>query len=70
MVVATDPTNKKVESNDQVFPCKQLLFISSYVRTVKFITENEVLESRILISYHYLPLNMISLTNEPGTSNS
>ena len=45
IVVATDPTNKKVESNDQVFPCKQLLFISSYVRTVKFITKNEVIES-------------------------
>ena len=46
MVVATDPTNRNVESNDQVFPCKQLLFISSYVRTVKFITEIEVLESK------------------------
>ena len=46
MVVATDPTNRNVESNDHVFPCKQLLFISSYVRTVKFITEIEVLESK------------------------
>ena len=49
IVVATDPTNKNVESNDQVFPCKQLLFISSYVRTVKLITEIDVPMSTILM---------------------